>query len=110
MDIQAYLDEDDYTGQQEQLQILATKHNLSIPKIRARLVNMGVYKNKPKQANRILKSEFVDTLANSLDDITDTDYEYLSRLTVTLLKKIIKKVEENEDSLHERSTLRVRNS
>ena len=109
MDIQAYLDEEDYIGQQEQLQILATKYNLSIPKIRARLVNMGVYKNKPKQANRILKSEFVDKLANSLDDITDTDYEYLSRLTVTLLKKIIKKVEENEDALHERSTLRVRN-
>lgn len=90
MDIQEYLDEDDYTGQQEQLKILAEKYNLSIPKIRARLVNMGVYKNKPKPANRILKSTYVDTLIERLDNTTETDYEYLERLTVSLLKKLIR--------------------
>ena len=107
MDIQAYLDEDDYTGQQEQLKILADTYNLSIPKVRARLVNMGVYKNKPKQANRILKSTYVDTLVEHLDNITETDYEYLERLTVTLLKKLIKATQKDENTLHERPTLGV---
>lgn len=79
-----------YELEQEALREIAGANDLSIHQTRARLVNMGIYHNKDKKTTRILKSNYVDELVKQLDPINDTEYEYLERLTVALLKNIIK--------------------
>lgn len=92
MDIEDYLIEEDYDKQQLALKNIAEREGLSIHKVRARLVNLGIYKNKPKQTKRILKAEYVGMIIDKLDNTTDADFEYLERLTVSLLKKLLDKL------------------
>lgn len=64
----------------------------SIHSLRATLVKLGVYKNKPK-TTKVYKSDLVDKLVETLEiEVTDSEHEYLNRLTVTLLRKILAKI------------------
>ena len=82
-----------YEDEQVALKEIADVNDLSIHQARARLVNLGIYNNKEKKSTRILKSHYVDKLVDKLDNITDTEVEYIERLTVSLIKKLIKAVE-----------------
>lgn len=81
-----------YEEEQIALREIADINNLSVHQARARVVNLGIYNNKEKKSTRILKSFYVDQLVDKLDNITDTEVEYIERLTVTLIKKLIKAI------------------
>lgn len=81
-----------YDDEQVALHEIAEANDISIHMARGRLVSMGIYNNKEKKATRKLKSTYVDQLVSNMEVINDTEYEYLERLTVALLKKIIKAV------------------
>lgn len=91
--LRRYKEAETYEAEQRALKEIADLNDLSIPQTRARLVNMGIYHNKQKKSSRILKSHYVDQLLEKLEDLNDTEVEYLERLTVSLLKKIIKATE-----------------
>lgn len=87
-----YKDDDTYPKQQIALKEIADLNGLTKHQIRAILVNRGIYINKPKNSTRVLKSHYVDQLVNNLEELNDTEIEYIERLTIPLLKKIIKAV------------------
>lgn len=79
-----------YEEEQDALREIKDLNGLSLHQTRSKIVNMGIYNNKQKKSNRIPKSYYVNTLCKELDNLNDTEVEYLERLTVSLLKKIIK--------------------
>lgn len=87
-----YENAETYDDEQTALREIADINDLSIHQTRARLVNLGIYNNKAKKSTRILKSSYVNELTEKLEDLTDTDTEYLERLTITLLKKLIQAI------------------
>lgn len=84
-----YKDATTYEDEQIALKEIAILNDLSVHQTRARLVNMGIYHNKQKKSTRVLKAFYVDQLSEKIPDINDTEIEYLERLTVSLLKKLI---------------------
>jgi hypothetical protein len=90
--LKKYEDEDDYNVQQDIIKEMAKEAEVSIPSIRARLVRANKYKNKPK-TTKVYKADLVDQLVEKLElDLLDSEYEYLNRLTVSLIRKILNKV------------------
>jgi len=86
-----------YEEEQEVLKELVDLNDMTLHQIRSILVNMKVYNNKPKHITRVKKKHYVDGLIKYLKDITDSEEEYLSRLTVSLLKKIIKAIDNDSE-------------
>ena len=90
--IYKYANATSYEEEQIALKEIAKINNLSIHQTRGRLVILGIYHNKEKGGTRILKSHYVDKLVDKLDTLNDTEIEYLERLTIPLLKKILEKL------------------
>lgn len=88
--IHRYENAETYEEEQIALKEIAEANNATIHAIRGKLVNMGIYNNKEKKPTRILKSTYVDKLIENLEPLNETEIEYLERLTVALLQKIIR--------------------
>lgn len=92
MFIEEYKALDSYEEEQALIAAYAAETGKSIHSLRATLVKLGVYKNKPK-TTKVYKSDLVDKLVETLEiEVTDSEHEYLNRLTVTLLRKILAKI------------------
>ena len=84
--------EQKYQAQQALIAAFAADQGTSVPSVRASLVKLNIYENKPK-TTKVYKSDLVDQLVAKLKlDITDSEDEYLNRLTVSLIRKILKAV------------------
>ncbi len=91
--VEKYKRLDDYTEQQTLMAAFAANTGDSVHSIRARLVKLDVYKNKPK-TTKVYKSDLVDRLVETMKlEVTDSEHEYLNRLTVTLLRKMLKRLD-----------------
>ncbi len=98
--IENYKNISDYNKQQSLMEAYASTSNYTKQSIRARLVILGVYKNKPK-TTKIYKADIVDKLVETMNlKVTDSEYEYLNRLTVTLLRKMLKSYDNSNSKSH----------
>jgi len=87
--LEEYLAEDDYDEQQAIIKEWAEIKKVTIHSIRAKLVSQGIYKKKPKRITRASKQSVLDVLVSKHKlELTDTEEEYMLRLTVNLLRKI----------------------